>query len=290
MKLNQIAGAMTAAGLLLLNASNAFAGSELPPGVSTGLALGAPLPEGVYDVTIPTWGSRSTNPATDVGALVPAWLIWATPYHILGGQVGLAVATPVAQVSIDNPVGLNKSGVMNPLLEFRLKWDLGNGFNFGIHEDVYLPVDSELTNIGVSYNFASFMQIASFSYLKDGWNLTATGVYGTGRNGDRPGYNAPDWFNYDLTATKTFGKWEVGPIAFGSTDLSSPHVGYLRQSQFAVGGLIGYNFGPVDIQLKLSRDVYQSNYGGYDTRFWSNIIVPIWMAPTPAPTVVAAKY
>src|SRR5271154_3922012 len=47
----------------------------------------------------------------------------------------------------------------------------------------------------------------------------------------------PDFINIELTATKKFGKWEFGPVAFGSTDLTNPIAGYQKQSQFAAGGL-----------------------------------------------------
>ncbi|MDI9849238.1 transporter [Rhodoblastus sp. 17X3] len=281
--------ALAAASLLTLAAGPARAGSELQPGTSVGLALGAPLPEGVYSLTLPNWGARSTNPATNVGVLTPLWLVWSTPWTLLGGRIGFDAATPVAQVGIDNPVGLNKAGWANPLVEVSLKWALGNNFYFGVHEGVHLPVEGPLEQIGVAYNFASFMQVASLSYLNDGWNLTATFAYGTGRNGTTPGSFAPSWLNYDLTATKTFGKWEVGPIAFGSADLSSPYPGYARQSQFALGGLVGYNFGPLNLQLKLTTDLAERNYGGRDTRIWANIVVPIWLAPTPNQQI-AAKY
>jgi hypothetical protein len=278
-----------ACGLQILCASTgALAGSELTPGVSTGLALGAPLPEGLYDIIIPTWGSRSTHPATDVGALVPSWVVWSTPWTLLGGRIGFDVATPIAQVSIDNPVGLNRTGWLNPLLEVTLKWNLGNGFNFGLQEGVHLPVEGSLQTLGVAYDFASFQQVASLSYLNDGWDLTATAIYGSGRNGTKAGSNAPEWFNYDLTATKTFGKWEVGPIAFGSTDLSAPYAGYLKQSQFALGGLVGYSLGQISAQLKLTRDVYQANYFGYETRLWANIIITLWNPPSSP--VIATKY
>lgn len=281
--------ALACAPLLALAAVPAHAGSELQPGTTTGLALGAPLPEGVYDLTLPNWGARSTSPATDLGVLTPAWIIWSTPWTVAGGRLGFDVATPVAQVSIDNPVGLNKAGWANPLVEVSLKWDLGNHFNFGVHEGVHLPVSGPLEQIGVAYNFASFMQAAALTYLNDGWNLTATVIYGTGRNGTTPGSFAPSWFNYDLTATKTIGKWEAGVVGFGSTDLSSPYTGYARQSQFALGGLVGYNFGPVNLQLKLTTDVTERNYNGRDTRFWANVIIPIWIAPTHNQQV-AAKY
>jgi hypothetical protein len=51
-----------------------------------------------------------------------------------------------------------------------------------------------------------------------------------------------------------------------------------------VGGLIGYDFGPVKLQTYVTTDVSQDNYGGYDTRGWTRIIIPLgnpW--PTPAP-------
>jgi hypothetical protein len=45
----------------------------------------------------------------------------------------------------------------------------------------------------------------------------------------------PDFLNGDLTASRKFGDWEFGLVAFGSTDLTSPIDGYLKQSQIAVG-------------------------------------------------------
>ena len=36
--------------------------------------------------------------------------------------------------------------------------------------------------------------------------------------------------------------------AFGSTDLNRPVPTYLKQSQFAVGGLVGYELGPFSVQ------------------------------------------
>ena len=54
----------------------------------------------------------------------------------------------------------------------------------------------------------------------------------------------PDFLNLDLTATKKFGKWELGPVAFGSTDLPTRNPTYLRQGQFAVGGSSATISGP----------------------------------------------
>jgi hypothetical protein len=286
----------------------ALAGSTLLPGISTGLALGAPLPEGVYDISIGTWGSRNIGDiapglgALDVGAIAPAWLIWSTPWEILGGRIMLDVVTPVAQASnphqlFNHGTSSNIAGWGSPLLDAMLKWNFGNGWNFGIQEGVYLPVSNELATNGVaaSRNFATFQQVVAVSYLKDGWNLTATGIYGTGATAG--GINAistvsaaswgPQWVNLDLTALHSFGKWEAGVVAFGSWDVSTPVYGYARQSQFALGPLVGYNFGPLTIQLKYTRTVSQANYGGFENRGWVTAIIPLWNPPAP---VVAAKY
>ncbi len=109
----------------------------------------------------------------------------------------------------------------------------------------------------------------------------------------------PDYVNLDLTATKTIGKWEVGAVAFGSWDVSdislaaNGFVPYAKQSQFALGGLVGYNFTGISLQAYLTRDVFTDNYfnpsfecttigvcsKAYETRFWTRVVVPLWSPP-----------
>lgn len=286
----KLTAAVVGAFSLCLTGTASLAGSQLMPGISTGIPLGAPLPEGVFDITIPTWGSRDTKPARqEVGAIAPAWLIWSTPWSIAGGKIMFDVVTPIANVRI--PGVIQKNGMLNPFLDAQIKWDLGGGFFGGFQAGVYLPVSNGMANtLGVARDFYSFQGIAALSYLKDGWNLSSTLVAGTGRSAATatPGHFAPSWMNLDLTATKKFGKFEIGAIAFGSMDTSRPVAGYAKQKQFAVGGLVGYDFGAVNAQLRVSRDVYEKNYGGYDTRVWATFIVPLYVAQAPKP--VAAKY
>lgn len=270
--------ALTVSGLLA-SGGGAKANSLIAPGMSTGFPLGMPLPEGLYSATIATWGSRSTNPTTDVAAGAPTWLVWSTPWTVLGGRIGLDAVATVAHAASGSPAGINRSGLLNPLLEVSWRISLGGGFHFGLSEGLALPVNSPLTSLdyngGIANAFPSFVQTVSLTYLNDGWNVTATGFYGNGKSGTVVGKYAPSWVNFDLTATRMSGKWQLGPIVNMSTDLGSPFAGYAKQSQAAVGALVGYNFGPLNVQVKYSRDVYQRNYGGYDSRAWINIIVPI---------------
>jgi hypothetical protein len=295
---------------LCVIAGQALAGSTLLPGVSTGIPMGAPLPEGVFDVSIGNRFSVGTRcvpgvgcpGALDVNAAAPAWLIWSTPWNLLGGHIAFDVVAPVAQVSnnwklFNNGTSGNISGIGSPLVSMHWKWNFGNGWNAGVQEGVSFPVDNELSANGVplARNYATFMQLVAVSYLKDGWNLTATGIFGTGKNSSsaasalsNAGNSGSAWINLDLTATHTFGKWEVGPIAYGAWDVSSPYQGYGKQGEFLVGGLVGYNFGPINVQAKLARTVSEVNYSGYQTSGWVTAIIPLWVA-APPPAVVA-KY
>ncbi len=274
-KISCCAGALVS---LLLSTASGFAGSELFPGITTGIPLGPPLPEGLYMITIPTYGTRTTSPNVDLFAAAPAWFIWSTPWTIAGGRLVFDTVTPYVDLSVRG--GPHYSGFGNTLVEGQLKWDLGNGFYGGFQAGAHLPVQSD-----VGHDWTAFQGAAAFTYLKDGWDLSATAAYGTGHSGLTGG---PDWTNLDLTATRKFGKFEVGAVAFASADLSSPYDGYARQSQFAVGGLVGYDFGPMNVQLKLTTDVAEHNYGGRDTRAWANVVIPLWN-PKPADKPVVAK-
>jgi Sodium:sulfate symporter transmembrane region/Putative MetA-pathway of phenol degradation len=91
----------------------------------------------------------------------------------------------------------------------------------------------------------------------------------------------PNFINVDLTVGHSFGKWQVAWVGFYSSDLNEPVLGYQKQSQFAMGGLLGYDFGAVILQGYLTSDVYEKNYGGKDVRGWARIILPLNVAGAP---------
>jgi hypothetical protein len=161
----------------------------------------------------------------------------------------------------------------------------------------YIDVDTS-----VAWSSTSINQRFGFSYTGNDWNLTANIIWGIqlDRVTDRPqlspcpaplslnGCN-PDFLNIDLTATKKFGKWEIGPVAYYSTDLVSPTFNYRKQSQFAVGGLIGYDFDVFSLQAYVTTEVHEDNYGGKDTRGWARIILPLWKPPATPPAPLVRK-
>jgi Putative MetA-pathway of phenol degradation len=259
---------LAAAGALCLClTAPALAGSVTQPGETVGIAAGAPLPPGFYFVNTGDWGCRNTSPnSTCVGVDIPV-VAWSTPWTLFGARLQFLVATPVVEVGVHNTSYV--AGVYNPLVAGQLAWDLGNGFGFSYMLGAYFGVNSD-----VAFDSTSLNQRFALSYTGNGWNLTANAIWGTHFDSVTNTIN-PNFLNVDLTATKKFGKWEIGPVGYYSTDLNSPIAGYQKQSQFAVGGLIGYDFGPVILQGYLTTDVYEKNYGGHDTRLWGRIIVPL---------------
>jgi len=291
---------LAAAGALCLClTAPAFAGSVTQPGETIGVAAGAPLPPGFYFVNTADWGCRNTSPNESCAAVDIPVIAWSTPWQLLGARLQFLVASPL--IAVDNHNSTNPSGWYNPLVSGMLAWDLGNGWGFSYLLGAYIKVDSP-----VAFDSTSLNQRFALSYTGNGWNLTANTIWGiqidsvTGCTTLVASVGTctsnPNFVNVDLTATKKFGKWEIGPVGYYSTDLNSPLPGYGKQSQFGVGGLVGYDFGPVILQAYLTTTVYEKNYGAQDTRFWARIILPLGnpfatasAAPAPGPTRAPLK-
>jgi hypothetical protein len=278
-----------------VSASGAWAGSVTQPGETVGIAAGAPLPEGLYFVNTADWGCRNTKPETTcVGVDIPV-IAWATPWHFLNARVQFLVATPAIEVGVHRTSHL--ASMYNPLFAGQLAWDLGNGFGFSYLLGAYVDVNAEL-----AWSSTSINQRFALSYTGNNWNITANVIWGihldsvTNRPQISPcpaplgnlGCN-PDFLNVDLTVVKKLGQWQLGPVAFGSTDLNSPVAGYQKQSQIAVGGLLGYDFGTITLQGYATTDVHQRNYGGRDTRVWGRVIIPVWTPPAVAVRPLVTK-
>jgi hypothetical protein len=272
--------------LLLSTAPSALAGSVTQPGDTMGSASGAPIPPGFYFANQANWGCANTTPRTCVVTEIPLFA-WSTPWKILGARLAFATA-PTTAVKVDIHDTHHASGLFNPFVGGQLTWDLGHGWGFTYLLGAYIDV-----NTSVAYSSSSLNQRFGLSYTANEWNLTANVIWGI--NFDQatsnpqgfpcPGAPAfgcnPNFVNLDLTATKRFGKWELGAIGFYATDVSTPIAGYLRQSKAAMGGLVGYWFGPAILQIYATSEVYEKNYGGKDTRLWSRLVVPLGSPPPP---------
>lgn len=273
----------------------ANANSLDPAGWTAGLALGGALPEGVYFVdTASIGGWRGIDDhESSLGINVPL-VLWSTPYQIAGGRIEVIAAAP--EISGDVPGDRNYTAMYNPAGFVGAAWNLGGGFHVSAFLGGWAPVDNELAKFG--FNSWVFSEKVNLAYLANGWKLAANLTFG--QPGDTQsttlfgkGQIMPGYFNYDLTASKTIGKWELGVVAFGSTDTSSaPWNTALgnggKQSQFAMGGLVGYSFPGITTQLFVTRDLVSENYfnlsdgsKSYETRIWTRAIIPLWNPEAP---------
>jgi Putative MetA-pathway of phenol degradation len=269
---------------MCMGMSTALAGSVTQPGETAGVPAGEPLPEGLYFANTADWGCRNTSPTRCLGITIPI-VTWSTPWTLLGARVQLLAVAPFIEIGMSHTS--YSASVYNPALLGQLAWDLGNGFGFSYAFGAYFNVDQS-----TAWSSTSLNQRFALSYTANGWNLTANAIYGIQLDGvtNRPqispcpspfAFNGcnPDFLNVDLTATKEFGKWQLGPVAFGNTDLTRPIASYQKQSQFAAGGLVGYDFGPLTMQAYATTDVVEQNYGGRATRVWFRIVIPFWTPP-----------
>ncbi|GJE10670.1 MULTISPECIES: transporter [Methylobacterium] len=246
------------------------AGSAAQPGQTVGLPVGDQLPIGLYFVNLSSFGTRSTQPRDSSTSVNLPTFAWATPWTIAGARLQFFFTQPIVAASSQGTA--YQSGVGQQLLAAQLAWDLGGDVGVSYLFGGYLPIQTRFLtqSASLSHRFA-------VSYTGQGWNLTSNLLYGVFLDSRSPsGTLYPDYLNLDLTMTKKFGQWQIGAVAFGSTDLPTGVGSYRPQGQIAVGGLVGYNFGPVNLQAYLTHDVIERNYRGREVRGWLRAIVPLY--------------
>jgi hypothetical protein len=114
------------------------------------------------------------------------------------------------------------------------------------------------------------------------------------------GYTSGQVAWLDLTATYMIGKWELGPVAYfkWQTTADSPGGGQTcaslaanpfipvtlqcgRAINYAVGGLVGYDFGPVHLQVWATDNVFtRDDFAGWGV--YTRLAFKLW-GPDAAP-------
>ena len=252
------------------------------PGLTTGIAEGFGRTQGFYVATMIDFGFRSTDPSvTKQAVMIPMFFTWATPWTI-GGKTQVSFkGVPFVGVSAYAP-GFGTTRPYNPYASVWLSWFLGNGFNLSVGEGVQINVPSKL-NETLGRDFNAFQQNVALSYVKNNINVTTNAFYTQGRTRDAA--SQPHTFNMDFTALKRVARKEYGLVGYGMWDLNKPSVGYgEKQRELALGVMYGYLIGNlVQIQARVTTNVYQSNMGGYETRGGIMAVFPLWTPKAPTP-------
>ena len=211
---------------------------------------------------------------------VPGWTF-------LGATYDAVIVQPFVMGSLGSPFNIQESGVHNTyIVPVELSWKLADsGFAIKTGLGIYVPDGTQHAFIpgvtgsavpaargGAGYPFIgdpywTFQPEVIVSYLKDGWNLSAAIYAEINTRNTATQYRTGNILHADFTATKTIGKWTFGPVAYYygqvSDDSCSAACGYatgtlLNPQRFdiwAVGGLVGYNFGPAALSVWATQEV-----------------------------------
>jgi hypothetical protein len=229
-------------------------------------------------------GTASLGLGTNNGVHVNdynAGFLFVPGWTFLGATYDAVVIFPFVDVGIGNPLAsvpgtanLQSGAFDTYIVPIELSWKLGtSGFYVKTGLGMYVP-DGTITGANGLGNVGNprwtFQPELILSYLKDGWNLSAALYTEFNTENTFDHYTNGDVFHADLTATKTIGKWTVGPVAYyyaqitndtcsDITCLTAHPLGTLTNAQryqvLAFGGLVGYDFGPVNVSVWATSDV-----------------------------------
>jgi hypothetical protein len=212
--------------------------------------------------------------------------LWVPGWTFLGATYSALVGLPYLAVSIERAPavgfeGISFAGIHNAFIQpLRLQWDLGNNFYMQTGAGVYVPtgtIQGPLGNSNAGADYFTIQPHLVFSYVDNDYTLTSYFYYEYNLKNERSGYMSGGLFHADLAATRKFDKWTIGPVAYYigqvTSDRSSAKVDALLSAAipvaggihgfnagkfetFAVGGLVGYNFGPASLLVSATSDVY----------------------------------
>ena len=262
-----------------------FPGYEQNPGIAIGGATAGAPPPGIYMFDqVNTYRSILTGPgapqvagaATKVkvdGASVG--FLWVPGWTFLGATYDAVIVQPFVNTSLGTPINLQKTGVHNTyIVPVELSWKLGtSGFFVKTGLGIDVPdgtIEGANGLASVGNPWWTFQPLLVVSYLKNGWNLTAYTTAEINTKNSITGYRSGNVLHAEFAATKQFEKWTVGPVAYYvgqvSNDKSSAfYNGVINVNRFdvwAVGGLIGYDFGPVNLKVWGFKEVSATASGG----------------------------
>ncbi|MGY4307703.1 hypothetical protein ACVIJ6_004946 [Bradyrhizobium sp. USDA 4369] len=324
MTLKFIAGAM-ACGWMAATATPALAfefgsvGWAQKPGLTLGGGTAGAPPPGLYSFNqvftyqsgivgsgAPNAGGGAT-PSRAAGEA--SGLLWVPGWTIFGATYDAVVVQPWVMADVGSPINVTPAGMINTyIVPAELSWKLGDsGFFVKTGLGIYAPTGTikgvtGLDSVGVPW--WTFEPEFIVSYLKDGWNLTANIFAEFNTTNPRTQYRSGNVLHAEFTATKAIGNWTVGPVAYYagqvSDDKSSAFYGGAirnnRYSLWAAGALVGYDFGPVQLNVWATHEFAASASGGTAGRpgvdtasitkgysVYANVSFRLWAPDQPAP-------
>jgi hypothetical protein len=244
-------------------------------------------------------------------------------WTFLGATTQFIIVQPFVEVDTGNNTGANGTtagGMNDTLFKADAAWKFGD-WHVKLALGAWAPTGTQqgpagLNNVGLP--FWTIQPEFVLSWEPDTWNFTAYTYWEIDTENSVTHYQNAPIFHADFTATKTFGKWTVGPVADFFTqvghDTSSPFyantaingtcagpIGFeclapQDISRWALGGLLQYNFGPVTLQFWATDTVYSHasgssvlasgldpSVGANQVTVWFQASYALWSPPEQAP-------
>lgn len=250
---------------------------------------------------------------------------WTTPWTLFGARYAFIAVQPfvsqrqygdiVGKGPTDTQTGGMHDTIISPAV---LSWELPHKTFFSTFLRAGIPdgaIDGP-TGLGNAAGTPYWMiqPGAAISYLEHGWDLSANLFYDFYTTNPYSHVTDGQVFRADFTATKKFGRLEIGPVGYlafqttRDTGGASPAAyaaskGALntcnllpsgafnqcsRAGKAGIGGKIGYNFGAANLALLVTDSVLSEGVGGANGwRVWTQASFKLYDPPRPAPPVVA---
>ena len=195
----------------------------------------------------------------------------------------------------------------NPI---NLSWNLGGGYFVSAAFNFMAPIGTRTFGTP-NPDYWTLEPTFAVSYLGSNWNITGNFFYDINTKSSNvccvqdPGFQNGQALYGDLHALYKFGKWEMGPVAYFELQTTSDTggsgfggVGSCNTTAFpgglcgkyqtvALGGLVGYDFGPVNLQVWLTDQIVGNNtpagVGSIDV--WTRLGFRLWAPEAPKPLV-----
>lgn len=213
---------------------------------------------------------------------------YVTDKHFLGGQYAFALAVPFAtadiSASVTGPLG-GTFGVRDDtagtgdliVVPVILGWHNGK-VHTNASVSFYIPAgeytEGDLANLSKNYATLQLQGAATWMDPDSGWAFSGTLTYVTNSENQATDYQTGDIVHFDGAATKAFGKWRVGGVAYAMYQIegdsgSGARLGEHKSEVYGIGPFVGYDakFGerPVTFLLKWYHEFGATNTFEGDT-------------------------
>ncbi len=274
--------------------------SNVPPGNTMGVAVGANPPPGFYiGVRSGYWDTRLKDRNGDYGgqkntlADTAIQFIWVSDTPVLGATWRAFATVPLIynDQSREAPFAPpqawgkdSKSGVGNiEISPVNLSWQIEPGIFVSAGLSIFAPTGGFEVNDAVNTvgDFWTISPSVGYSYLRDGWNLSMGLSYFANTESGDTSYRSGDEVLFNFTALKDVGGWSIGPVGYWRKQITEDEnngtaYGGTVQGKAEQAGLglgVTTHIGGLETNINLTRDVYIRNTVG-GTKLWVNVLVP----------------